>query len=55
MRSYEQRKHQAFSIIVNDEIVEINFYETDNPSKFFLEQLDNPNAIHSRARFLSFN
>ncbi len=45
MRSYEKRKHQAFSITENDELVETNFYETNNPSKFFLEQVNNPNAI----------
>jgi hypothetical protein len=26
-------------------LVETEFYETDNPSKFFLEQLDNPQSI----------
>lgn len=39
------RPHQGFSIIENDEVVETNFYDTDNPSKIFLEQLDNPQAI----------
>lgn len=45
MRSYEKKKHQAFTINESEEIIETNFYETDNPSKFFLEQLDNPQSV----------
>lgn len=45
MRSYEKKHHQAFSITETDELVKTEFYETGNPSKFFLEQLDNPDAV----------
>lgn len=45
MRSYEKKKHQAFSISENNDLVKTEFYEIDNPSNFFLEQLDNPSAI----------
>ena len=36
---------KAFSITENNNLVETEFYETPNPSKLFLEQLDNPNAV----------
>ena len=52
MRSYEKKKHQAFNITKSDELVETEFYETDNPSKFFLKQLDNPNRVSRSKVFL---
>ena len=46
MRSYENnRKHQAFTINENNEIVETNFYDDIAPSKFLLQELDNPNQV----------
>lgn len=46
MRSYEKkRKHQAFNINENDEIIETEFYQSLSPSEFLLQQLDNPNSV----------
>jgi hypothetical protein len=46
MRSYEnKRQHQSFTINENQEIVETEFYDNLPPSKFFLQQLDNPNHV----------
>ena len=46
MRSYEnKRKHQAFIINEDDEIIKTEFYNNLPPSQFLLEQLDNPNRV----------
>jgi hypothetical protein len=46
MRSYENnRHHQSFTINETDDILETEFYADLPPSKFFLQQLDNPNHV----------
>ena len=53
MRSYEtKRHHQAFSITSNDNILETEFYDGLSPSKFFLQQLDQPSKIKRSKVFI---
>ena len=45
-------KNQDFIISEKDKTVETKFYNEISPSKFFLQQLDNPNNVKRPIQFL---